>query len=329
MTHSVITFSFSALIIVIAGFYLTKSADAIAEKTKLGKALVGGIFLAAATSLPELFVDLNSIRNNSFDLAVGDLFGSSLFNLLILAIADLMHRNHKSMFSPSAQTHAISALMSINVTAIAGLAVFSSTMMNFYSIIGVSLPIWAILLSYILSLRLIYSNQRLNIPHVETSSLKMTLPRAIVSYLVCSSILFVVAPHLSDAAAEIAEQSGLGKTFVGTTLLAMCTSLPELVSTITAVRMGAFDLAIGNIFGSNAFNMILLVPLDMYYTGSLLSKVSQTHAFTALATITTTSIAAMGQLYQVEKRLKIIEPDALAIIVITIVFLFLLFWFQN
>lgn len=327
MSSALIQFASSALVIVLAGYFLTKCADAFAERTKLGKALVGSIFLAAATSLPELFVDINAIKNNQPDLAVGDLFGSSLFNLLILAIADLMHRNSKSMFSKSAQSHAISALMTINVTAIAGLAVLSGKYISQASVMDVSLPVFGVLLSYILCIRLIYSNQKMIVSSSEKHEADiMTLPKAIGGYLASTVILFITAPYLTHAAAVIADESGLGNTFVGTTLLAFCTSLPELVSTITAVRMGAFDLAIGNIFGSNSFNMILLVPLDFFFKGPLLAAVSQTHALTAMATIVTTSVAAMGQLYQVEKRIKLIEPDALVIIVITVGFLTFLYF---
>lgn len=70
------------------------------------------------------------------------------------------------------------------------------------------------------------------------------------------------------------------------------------------------NLAIGNIFGSNAFNMILFAPLDLLHEGSLFAAVSPTHVITCLATIVATSIAVMGQLYQVERRRPIIEPDA-------------------
>ena len=75
--------------------------------------------------------------------------------------------------------------------------------------------------------------------------------------------------------------------------------------------MGAFDLAVGNIFGSNTFNMLLFVPLDALHNGSLFAAVSPSHLITCLAAILVTSIAIMGQLYQVEGRRRLIEPDAM------------------
>ncbi len=128
----------------------------------------------------------------------------------------------------------------------------------------------------------------------------------------------VVAPFLSAAAGKIATIGGLGETFLGTTAVALCPSLPEMVTSYAAARMGALDLALGNIFGSNSFNMLLLVPLDMVQPGSLLSLVSTAHSFTCLATVLITAIVVMGQLYQVERRIFFIEPDAALIILLVI-----------
>ena len=80
-------------IIILAGTFLTRYADAIAEITKLGRLVVGSVLLAGATSLPELTVDISAVRLGLADLAVGDLLGSSLMNLLILALLDLSHHS--------------------------------------------------------------------------------------------------------------------------------------------------------------------------------------------------------------------------------------------
>jgi cation:H+ antiporter len=117
----------------------------------------------------------------------------------------------------------------------------------------------------------------------------------------------------------------LGKTFVGTTLVALCTSLPELVASITALRLKAFDLVIGNVFGSNAFNMVLFFALDVVHAGPLFAAVSPWHAVTAMAVIVTSAIAVMGQLYQVEQRRRFGEPDALLMILVSVAALYLVY----
>lgn len=105
---------------------------------------------------------------------------------------------------------------------------------------------------------------------------------------------------------------------MGTTLVALSTTLPELVSSLAAVRLGAHDLAIGNLFGSNAFNMVLLVPLDLAQPGALLAQVSPTHALTCITAVLATQVALLGQLFRAERRRPLIEPDAWLVIAVVL-----------
>jgi len=84
--------------------------------------------------------------------------------------------------------------------------------------------------------------------------------------------------------------------------VALNTSLPELVASITAVCLGAFELVIGNVLGSNAFNKRLYHPLDFIYPGSLFAAVSSPHLISTLTIIVATSVVIMSQLYQSELR---------------------------
>jgi len=143
---------------------------------------------------------------------------------------------------------------------------------------------------------------------------------------VCALALLVVAPFLAWSANRIAEETGITATFIGTSVVAITTSLLELVVAIGAVRLGAFDLAVGNLFGSNAFNMAAFLFADLAYReGGLLSSVSSTHALTALWSILMMNIGLMGIIYRAEKRLLLIEPDSLLMIVAYVLGLWLLF----
>jgi cation:H+ antiporter len=332
MESAVLQFVLCAIVIVVAGTALTHYADAIADLTGLGRLLVGSLFLAGATSLPELTVDLNAVGLGLADLAVGDLMGSSLFNLLILAVLDLLHRERGRMFSRAAGAHALSATMTIALTALAAFGILVGQQTAHLTVGGVGAGSLAILVAYVLGVRLVFYDQQFAAQQHGSQSQSVllpagrtTLPRAVTGYVVAAAVIVVVAPFLAEAADRLAELSGLGHTFIGTTLVALSTSLPELVATYTAVRMGAFDLALGNIFGSNAFNMALLVPLDLAYPGSLLAAVSPVHALTGLATIVVTAVAVVGQLYQIEKRLHFLEPDALLVILLIVGALLMLY----
>ena len=123
----------------------------------------------------------------------------------------------------------------------------------------------------------------------------------------------------------MAEETGLSGTFIGTTLVAVTTSLPELVASLTAIRIGAIDLAIGNALGSNAFNIVLFAPLDFFHDGSVFLSMSSAHAVTAFIVVLATAIAALGQLYHGERRLPFIEPDAFLMLFVVLGGLFLIY----
>ena len=331
MTGAILLFIGAAAVIVFAGTFLTRAADTIAEQTGWGRLLVGGLFLAGATSLPELSVDVNAIRQGMPDLAVGDLVGSSLFNLLILAVLDLSHRSRSRMFSHTAAAHALSATMTSTLYVLAAMGILFGRQLGSFSFGGLGVGTAGILVAYLLGIRLVFYDQRAACVAAEekqaaTGRDGRALRRAILIYLFAAAMIMVAAPFLSAAAGRIADLSGLGTTFFGTTAVALCTSLPEMVTSYAAVRMGAFDLALGNIFGSNSFNMLLLVPLDLVQPGSLLSVVSTTHAFTCLATVLITAIAVMGQLYHMERRRFFIEPDAALIILLVLGALTTVYW---
>ena len=328
MLAASLQFTISAAIIILAGSFLTKYADAIAEVTGLGRLLIGSILLAATTSLPELTVDISAVRQGHVDLAVGDLLGSSLMNLLILALLDLSSRSRGKMLSKQAAAHALSGSLSVALTALVGVGLFTGRALEAYSWWGISPVVLLVGIAYVFGVRLVYLDQRIAaqseaasepaVVAVAASTSHLTLRHALLGFGACAIVIVIAGPYLADAGGQIAELSGLGSTFVGTTLVALCTSLPELVSMLAALRIGAVDLAIGNVFGSNAFNMVLLLPLDLIEAKPLLAIVSRDHIITCLAAILGTQVVIMGQLYRVEARVHLIEPDAWLVIAIVI-----------
>ena len=320
-----------------AGSVLARSADQIAEATGLGRLLVGSLLLAAVTSLPELSVDIAAIRSGYVDLAAGDLFGSSLMNLLILAIVDLSIRSGRKMLSREGAAHALSATLGIAVTSLAGLAIVTADKLPAAIILGMSGWSWAILLSYLFGARMIFINQRISAKLAAesqsddsglsqgSSARKPSFLLSAIVFGAAAVVLCFAGPKLAHVAGELAEETGLGGTFVGTTLVAVTTSLPELVASLTAIRMGAIDLAIGNAFGSNAFNIVLFVPLDFLHEGSIFLSMSGAHAVTAFTVVLATAIAVLGQLYHGERRLPFIEPDAFLMLFVVLGGLFLIY----
>lgn len=338
MVFVVLQFLLSALVIVAAGSFLTKFSDKVSEATGWGRMFVGGLLLAGATSLPELMVDLKAVQMDLPDLAVGDLLGSCLFNLLVLAFLDFTFPSafRNTAFSPKFLHHSLAAVLTIILAAIVGIGIISRLETSFF---GINLFLWAVLFVYLYGMRLIFlegneGSMQTLISEVDQARPPSTakykpLVIAFSGYFVCALVILLASPYLVQAADEIAKHSGLGHTFIGTTLVALATSLPELVSTIAAFRIGAPDLALGNIFGSNAFNMVLFLPLDFMYSKPLFSSVTGIHAVTAFGVVSVTGIAVMGQLYRKKERSRFAEPSSETVVVVILLFLFLLYWLKS
>ena len=330
MSGVIIEFGILAVVVVATGIVLSRAADRLAEASGLGRILVGSLLLAAATSLPELTVDLAAVRAGLPDLAIGDLFGSSLMNLLILAAVDLAVRQGRPMFSREAAAHALPATLSIVLTAIAGLAILTAARLPQVTVAGVGGWSLTLVVAYLCGARMIFIDQRISaraareadvgpsgVPSAEAGRRqRWACWQPAGAFLAGAAVLSWAGPRLAVAAGNLADATGLSGTFVGTTFVALTTSLPELVAAVTAVRSGAVDLAIGNTFGSNAFNMILFAPLDAMHPGSLFAAASPAHVFTVLAIVAATAVALLGQLYRVERRIPIIEPDAILVVLI-------------
>jgi cation:H+ antiporter len=332
MTLLLLQFLLLAAIIVVAGVFLSHNADKIAEISGLGRVLIGSILLAGATSMPELSVDIACIRQGNPDLAVGDLLGSSLMNLLILALLDLVHATPGRMFSRPAAGHALGGAASIALTSIVALSLFSSRDFGGHEWFGLGTGIWIVVIAYSLCTRLLFLDQRISARAAsevaedkEPKQAKDPLWKPVMWFVFATAAIWLVGPRFSATADELAVRTGMSKSFVGTTLIAFSTSLPELVSCWAAVRIKAFDLAIGNVFGSNAFNMLILAALDLVHAGPLLGSVSTVHIITANAVILATSATIMGQLYHAERRHWLIEPDAILVILIVATSLWLIF----
>ena len=310
-----------AAVIVVAGLFLTKYADAIADATGLGRTLAGLVLLAAATSLPELAVDCAAVLMDppAPNIAVGAVVGSSVFNLLILGVMDFCHWRKDRIISPESAGHALSAITTIILTSVVVLFVLLQDFPLEWNSIG--LGPFLVFLIYIATLRLIYLDQVYanEGKTEEDSSSPYGLKHAVIGYVAATAVIFVAARFLAPTADEIARVTGLGGTFVGSTFVALTTSLPEVVTTFAAVRMGAFDLAVGNVLGSNAFNMAILFPVDIFYRkGSLLKDCDTSHAVTGAAVVVITGIVCLGLLYRPKKRYWLLEPDAGLVVLLAV-----------
>lgn len=310
----VVAFVVSGVLVVLAAIALARHADAIAEMTGLGRLWVGTVLLAGATSLPELTTDLVAVKLDAPDLAVGDLFGSSMANMLILALIDLLPPR-KHVLHHVAFDHVLVASLAIALTALAGALVI---VQPHVAVLGIGPGSLMLFVLYLAGTRAVYrhahreqgSARSPSAGHGREAVDRGELRQALLRLAAATLVVFLAAPAFAWSAKGIATLTGLGNTFVGTWLVGVATSLPELAASLAAVRMGAFDLAVGNLFGSNALNMAIFLPLDLAHPGSLFASIDSGHALSALFAVILMSLGVAAIVFRAERRFGMLEPDS-------------------
>ena len=306
-------FFLSAAAIVFVASKMTKYAHVIAVRTRLGGMFVGTLLVATATSSPEIITNVSSVRLGVPNLAAGDLFGSCMFNMLILALLDVVHFRER-ILRRVAISHALTAALA---TLLAGMAALFVLARIPWRIGWLGLDSLSLIVIYIGGMWLIQRESR---RHGTPVGIELDVPgtrltHAIIGFVVCVVALAFISPWLVRAAKQIALITGLGTGFVGVTLFAFVTSLPEVVTMLVSVRLGAFDMTVGDLFGSNIFNMLALAITDGFYVqGLLFSDINANFALAGLIVVLLINLALVGNLARLERRIWFVELDALLII---------------
>lgn len=328
-----IGFIASAAAILYSGTRIARYGDVIAEKTGLGRTWIGVLLMASVTSLPELVTGISAVTFSGVpDIAVGDVMGSCVFNLLILALLDAVERE-KTLSAKAHHGHILSAAFGIFLLSVVAVSLhWGSRILPFGWIGFYSLVCFAV---YFLAMRMVFSYEKRELARfigevaAELKYDDITLRSAAYGYAVNALIVVVAAVFLPAIGAGIAKSTGLGQAFVGNIFIAATTSLPEVVISIAAVRMGALDLAIGNLLGSNIFNVFILAVDDVFFVqGPILSFASGSHIISALTAIAMTSIVVIGLTYRSEKKLLFLAWDSLGSVLVYIAYVMMLYMFR-
>ncbi|MDJ0957326.1 MAG: hypothetical protein QNI91_10725 [Arenicellales bacterium] len=312
------------VVIGLAGVKLSQYGNAIADKTGLGGTWIGLILLATVTSLPELFTGASSVTiAGAPDIAVGDVLGSSVFNLLVIVVLDFIYRA-ESVYNRANQGHILSAGFCVLLIGFVGFNVLLSSIGLSFAIGHVGISSLIIIILYVVAMAIVFRHERNHYKaFVEVGADRypsVSLRGLFLRYAVAAVFVVVAAIRLPFTAKDIAQQMGWYESFVGTLLVALVTSVPELVVTIAAVRLGAVDMAIANLFGSNLFNILVLAIDDMLYIGGpLLAHVSSIHAVSAGSAVLMTGVTIVALLYRVKKR--VLKTVGWASIFLTTLFL--------
>lgn len=298
---SIIAFGIAALVIVIAGSRLARQADTLADRTGLGEALFGVLFLAGVTSLPDFAATLSAAIDARPDLAMSNVMGSMAVNLAFLGVADIAYRKANLEHAAASPVNLMLAGLLIVLLTLPLLAIFTPTVTQW----GMHPITPVIVIAYLFGLRLVHRTQAKpmwfpRLTHQTVSDepekhLRGSSATLWPGFIGMAAVTGIAGWILMEAAKGIADQTGLSETLVGGLFTALATSTPELVTTIAAIRIGALTLAVSNIFGTNCFNMLVVAAADAGYAhGSIYHDMAPVQMTWGLVSILMTAILLLG-----------------------------------
>jgi cation:H+ antiporter len=301
-------FALCVVLIWVAGVRLSRYGDVIAEKANLSRTWVGVVLLATVTSLPELVTGVSAVALvGAPNIAMGDILGSCVFNLTIITVLDFLNRT-ESVFTRASQGHILAAGFGVILIGFVGftLLLHEHGVGGSIAHIGVSTPI--IVAVYLIAMRTVFRYERQQRAAYTEEAVErypdVKLRQAIARYAVAAIVIVATGIALPFVADEIAAVMGWQQTFVATLFVACATSVPEVAVSIAALRMDALDMAIGNLFGSNLFNIAIIAVDDVFYLpGPILAHVSPLHVVSSMSAMMMTGIAIVGLLYRPKTRL--------------------------
>ena len=294
----------AAAVIAVAGTRMTRLADRLADLTGLGEAIFGAVLLGGITSLPGILTSVVTAWQGYAELAISNAVGGIAAQTAFLAVADIFYRRANLEHAAASvenlmQSALLAALLAMPLIAMTAPAI---------AVYGVSPVSVALVAFYAFGIRLIASarENRFWYPHL-TRETKLDEPdetpgrgglmRVWVSFAGLAAVVAVAGYLVAQSGIALAEQTGLSQTLVGGLFTAVATSLPELVTSVAAVRRGALTLAVGGIIGGNCFDVLFLAAADgAYRDGSVYHAMTNDQVFVIAVTLLLNAILLLGLL---------------------------------
>lgn len=284
-----------ALAIGWAGFVLCRSAQRLAMAKGWGQGWVGLALLATVTSLPELASGVSAVTLvDAPNLAVGGALGACVFNLAFLLVVDLLQRK-EPIYTAAGASHLLTAAFGVVMLGFVAMSILMGVAAPGLFHLGVYSPL--LLLVYLLAVRSVQRHERTlsaGASLVESAA-GVDTGREWRAFLLAAGVVAAAGIWLPHLAERLALALALPPSFIGTVLMAVITTLPEAAVTVAALRLRALDMAIGNLLGSNLFNVAVLAIEDAFYlAGPLLAQVRPVHAATAVAATVMSGMVMIG-----------------------------------
>ncbi|MBA1148610.1 sodium:calcium antiporter [Ectothiorhodospiraceae bacterium WFHF3C12] len=304
---SIGVFLIAAAVIAFLGVRLSSFADRLADVTGFGEAFVGAVILGGVTSLPGIVAVVTSASDGypamAFSTAVGGIVAQTAF----LALADLTYRDTNLEHAAASVPNMLAGALLMSLLALLLVTIHGPE----FSILGIHPATVVLVIAYVTGMRLVYRAHerpmwqpritratRVDKPDegtVRRGRLSVLLPQFVFTALSVA----VAGWALSKSGEVIAAETGLTDSFVGGVLVAVSTSLPELVTALAAVRIGALTLAVSGIIGGNAFDTLFAAVGDIAYRdGSIYHAVTAREPALLSLALLMTGVLLLGMLHR-------------------------------
>jgi cation:H+ antiporter len=320
-------FGGAAALVWAAGTRPSEYAGAISAHTGIGKALLGLLLLGGITSLPELAVSLTSAYSGNAALAVNNILGGVTMQVAILAFADFaIGRRALTSVVPDPVV-ILQGSLNVLLLSLVPIAILVGDIPLF----GIGVWAWAILALALFSFyklaqaegRRPWEPTNLKGPEAQHHSskkedkIKDSLRIVVGKTAVAGTVILIAGFFISRTGEAIAEQTGLGASFVGAVLVAISTSLPEVSTVLSAVRLGHYTMAISDILGTNLFDIGLLFAIDTMAAGEpVFNRVGAFSAVGAMLGIAVTALFLIGLAERRDRTILRMGIDSAAVLVV-------------
>lgn len=292
----------AAAVLVVAGTRLARVADGLSERTGLGRALGGALLLGAVTSLPGIIATATGSLEGDAEFALANAVGGVAIQSVWLAIADLVYRRVNLEHAAASLENIMQALILVALLAVPVIAYATPDLrLGWIHPATLAIPVL-----YLYGLHLLgdAKERPMWLPRRTSDTEDQDTPpeasreplgRLWLWFAALAVIVGVTGWVLAEAGLGLIAATGWSSAITGFTVTTAISSLPELVTLIAAVRMGALTLGVGNIIGGNVFDTLLIAIADLFYLeGSMYAEASQAALVLLGGTIVITAVLAIG-----------------------------------
>ncbi len=317
----------ASAVILVSGLRMTGLADRLADRTGLGEAIVGGVLLGAATSLSGTIVSITSALDGRASLAFSNSVGGIAAQTLFLAIADMFYRKINLEHAAADLGNVFQGIVLMVLLTLPLLAL-SAPEFTIWAVHPVSFAIPLVYAVGLVASRRVHTEPMWQ--PVDTEDTKTDQPekedaesraqstrRLFLTFGVLMLVMGIAGYVIAKTASELADRTGIADAIVGALATAVVTSMPELVTTIAAVRKGALQLAVGGIIGGNTFDTLFLTASDISYReGSLYHAVGDADYYWVATSLLMTGILVGGMILRQRQGPARIGAESILLIVI-------------